>query len=277
MFDIIKQIVEKCRLAIEEATDTSILADIKVRFLGKNGEYTGILRGMKNLSPEERPSFGKLVNEGRAFIEQKIAEKEAQLKAEEQRKKHREKLLERYQNANIGERYINTTLELLAKMGTENVAEAQEYVKNFNPASGKGLHFIGNFGNGKTSIGYALIKKLVNKGFNCLSTSWNELSLRCHYAKSYDTKETIEQILSDVSKFDFVMIDEFCPNCKDEKEIILATELIDRLYRNNKCFLVINNPCDIQAMKQVPRFGKALDRIREQTQKLIFQHESYRK
>lgn len=87
MFDIIKQIVEKCRLAIEEATDTSILADIKVRFLGKNGEYTGILRGMKNLSPEERPSFGKLVNEGRAFIEQKIAEKEAQLKAEEQRKK----------------------------------------------------------------------------------------------------------------------------------------------------------------------------------------------
>lgn len=199
------------------------------------------------------------------------------VEAEEQRKKHREKLLERYQNANIGERYINTTLELLAKMGTENVAEAQEYVNNFNPASGKGLHFIGNFGNGKTSIGYALIKKLVNKGFNCLSTSWNELSLRCHYAKSYDTKETIEQILSDVSKFDFVMIDEFCPNCKDEKEIILATELIDRLYRNNKCFLVINNPCDIQAMKQVPRFGKALDRIREQTQKLIFQHESYRK
>lgn len=87
MFDIIKQLVEKCRNAIEEATDSNGLADVKVRFLGKNGEYTGILRGMKNLSPEERPSFGKLVNEGRVLIEQRIAEKEAQLKAEEQRKK----------------------------------------------------------------------------------------------------------------------------------------------------------------------------------------------
>lgn len=87
MFDKIKQLVEKCRNAIEEATDSNVLADVKVRFLGKNGEYTGILRGMKDLSPEERPSFGKLVNEGRALIEQRIAEKEAQLKAEEQRKK----------------------------------------------------------------------------------------------------------------------------------------------------------------------------------------------
>lgn len=199
------------------------------------------------------------------------------VEAEEQRKKHREKLVEKYQIANIGERYASITLQKLAQMGTENVQQAQEYVDNFNPTSGKSLHFIGEFGNGKTSVGYSIVKKLIAKGFSCLSTSWNEFSLRCHYAKSYDTKETIEQILSDISKFDFVMIDEFCPNCKDEKEIILATEMIDRLYRNNKSFLIINNPCDIQAMKQVPRFGKALDRIREQSEKLIFRHESYRK
>lgn len=199
----------------------------------------------------------------------------AQIEAEN--KKRREKLVEKYQIANIGERYASITLEKLAQMGTENVQQAQKYVDNFNPISGKSLHFIGEFGNGKTSVGYSIVKSLIAKGFNCLSTSWNEFSLRCHYAKSYDTKETIEQILSDISKFDFVMIDEFCPNCKDEKEIILATEMIDRLYRNNKSFLIINNPCDIQAMKQVPRFGKALDRIREQSEKLIFRHESYRK
>lgn len=87
MFDIIKEIVEKCRKAIEDATDTNALSEVKVKFLGKNGEYTGILRGMKNLSAEERPSFGKLVNEGRVLIEKHIAEKEAKLKAEEQRKK----------------------------------------------------------------------------------------------------------------------------------------------------------------------------------------------
>lgn len=87
MFDIIKEIVEKCRKAIEDAKDTSALSEVKVKFLGKNGEYTGILRGMKNLSAEERPSFGKLVNEGRLAIEKHIAEKEAKLKAEEQSKK----------------------------------------------------------------------------------------------------------------------------------------------------------------------------------------------
>lgn len=87
MFDIIKEIVEKCRKAIEEAKDTNALSEVKIKFLGKNGEYTGILRGMKNLSAEERPSFGKLVNEGRLAIEKHIAEKEAKLKAEEQSKK----------------------------------------------------------------------------------------------------------------------------------------------------------------------------------------------
>lgn len=87
MFDLIKQLVEKCQKAIDNATDSNNLSDVKVQFLGKNGEYTGVLRGMKNLSPEERPTFGKLVNEGRALIEKRIAEKEAQLKAEEQRKK----------------------------------------------------------------------------------------------------------------------------------------------------------------------------------------------
>jgi len=43
--------------------------DIRVRFLGKKGELTSVLRGMGGLSPEERPIVGQLANEVRAHIE----------------------------------------------------------------------------------------------------------------------------------------------------------------------------------------------------------------
>ena len=45
----------------------------RVRFLGKKGELTAVLRGMGALSAEERPIVGALANEVRTYIEQKIA------------------------------------------------------------------------------------------------------------------------------------------------------------------------------------------------------------
>ena len=53
------------------------LEQIRIRFLGKKGELTGVLRGMGQLSAEERPVIGQLANEVRAFIEEAIAEKAA--------------------------------------------------------------------------------------------------------------------------------------------------------------------------------------------------------
>ena len=87
MFDKIKDLVAKAKDSITEAADSNVLADVKVKFLGRNGEYTGILRGLKDASPEERPTLGKLINEGRSQIEAMFAEKEAQLKAREQEMK----------------------------------------------------------------------------------------------------------------------------------------------------------------------------------------------
>ena len=51
------------------------LEDVRVRFLGKKGELTQILRGMGQLSPEERPVMGKLVNEVREEVERALAER----------------------------------------------------------------------------------------------------------------------------------------------------------------------------------------------------------
>lgn len=94
MFNLIKEIVARCKSAVSGADSSSGLNDIKVRFLGKNGEYTGILRGLKDVNPEDRPSIGKLINEGRQELERFFAEKEKELKAREQEKKLKEESID---------------------------------------------------------------------------------------------------------------------------------------------------------------------------------------
>lgn len=69
--------------ATEEIAKVSSKIDLdalKVRFLGKKGELTAILKQMGKLSPEERPVMGQLANEIRSFIEEKIEERSAEIK-----------------------------------------------------------------------------------------------------------------------------------------------------------------------------------------------------
>ncbi|MUP48316.1 phenylalanine--tRNA ligase subunit alpha [uncultured Megasphaera sp.] len=57
--------------------------DIRVKYLGKKGEITGLMKNMKNLSPEERPAFGQLVNATRTEVEQWIEARREEVKAQE--------------------------------------------------------------------------------------------------------------------------------------------------------------------------------------------------
>ncbi len=67
------------------------LNEVRVKYLGKKGELTAVLKGMKDVSAEDRPKVGQLVNETRAAIEEILestktkmerALREEQLKAE---------------------------------------------------------------------------------------------------------------------------------------------------------------------------------------------------
>ena len=60
-------------------TEQSQLEEFRVQVLGKKGELTSMLKMMGSLSAEERPIMGQIVNEVRAFVEQKIAEKSQEL------------------------------------------------------------------------------------------------------------------------------------------------------------------------------------------------------
>ena len=48
---------------IQAADAPEKLNDVKVRFLGKKGELTAVLKGMKDVAAEDRPKVGQLVNE----------------------------------------------------------------------------------------------------------------------------------------------------------------------------------------------------------------------
>lgn len=72
MKEKLKELQELALKQIETAIKSSELEDIRVKFLGKKGELTTILRSMGELSPEERPLVGKLVNEAKALVEEKL-------------------------------------------------------------------------------------------------------------------------------------------------------------------------------------------------------------
>jgi phenylalanyl-tRNA synthetase alpha chain len=80
MKEKLEQIREEARLQLEAAG--ADLEAIRIRFLGKKGELTSVLRGMGQLSPEERPIIGQLANEVREYIEKTLEVKAAERRRE---------------------------------------------------------------------------------------------------------------------------------------------------------------------------------------------------
>lgn len=72
MKEQLNQILSHALGQVSSVTSQQELEAARVKFLGKKGELTGILRGMGKLSAEERPVIGQLANEVRAQIEQAI-------------------------------------------------------------------------------------------------------------------------------------------------------------------------------------------------------------
>lgn len=89
MLKKLEQIKEQALNSITEVDNLKTLDDIRVAVLGKKGELTNVLRGMKDLSNDERPLVGKLANEVREIIETSLenAKKNLSLALREQQLK----------------------------------------------------------------------------------------------------------------------------------------------------------------------------------------------
>ena len=82
MKEKLQKIKEDAMRQISESKDLSTLNDVRVAILGKKGALTAVLKSMKDVSPEDRPLVGQLVNETRESIEQMLEETKAKLEAE---------------------------------------------------------------------------------------------------------------------------------------------------------------------------------------------------
>ena len=80
MKEQIAKIKENALAEISNSKTLQELENVRVKYLGKKGELTAVLKGMKDLSPEERPVIGSIVNEVRDNLESKIKEVEEILK-----------------------------------------------------------------------------------------------------------------------------------------------------------------------------------------------------
>ena len=111
MKEKLSQIMNRAMEQIEQSGELNKLNDIKVAFLGKKGELTSVLKGMKDVAPEDRPKVGQMVNEARTQIEAKLEEKRAAFEKKVREEKMKAEVIDVTlpgKKMNIGHRHPNT-------------------------------------------------------------------------------------------------------------------------------------------------------------------------
>lgn len=83
MNEKIVQLKEEFETQLSATESLDKLNKIRVAYLGKKGSITALLKGMKDLSPEERKTFGADVNELKELATQKLDKKTSELKEKE--------------------------------------------------------------------------------------------------------------------------------------------------------------------------------------------------
>ena len=111
MKEKLQSIIDEAMKQIEASDIPETLNDVRVKFLGKKGELTAVLKGMKDVAAEDRPKIGQMVNEAREAIEDMLVntkgKMEAALRAEQLKTEVIDVTLPAKRNQ-IGHRHPNT-------------------------------------------------------------------------------------------------------------------------------------------------------------------------
>ncbi len=111
MKDKLQAIQEEALKQIRESNRLDKLNEVRVSFLGKKGELTAVLKGMKNVDPKERPFVGQMVNETREAIEEFLEETKKKLEEKAREEKMKQEVIDvtlPAKKINVGHRHPNT-------------------------------------------------------------------------------------------------------------------------------------------------------------------------
>lgn len=92
--DKFEELRQKVNKELSEIKSTRLLGDLKARFMGKNGEITALLRGMKDVPNNLKAEFGKKINDLKQDVESFIENRERILKEEELNKRYEEEAVD---------------------------------------------------------------------------------------------------------------------------------------------------------------------------------------
>ncbi|MDN5294330.1 MAG: phenylalanyl-tRNA synthetase alpha chain, partial [Eubacteriales bacterium] len=80
MREELKKMKAEAEAELRTTSTLEELHQVRVKYLGKKGRLTAILRGMGSLPPEERPVVGQIANEIRDFLEKEFSRREEEIK-----------------------------------------------------------------------------------------------------------------------------------------------------------------------------------------------------
>lgn len=75
----LEELVNNAKNAIENANDISILEQVRVEYFGKKGHFTQQMAALRDLSPEERPAAGQVINTLKQTVQEQLNAKKQQL------------------------------------------------------------------------------------------------------------------------------------------------------------------------------------------------------
>ena len=87
MEEQVRQLVLSTKERIDASDDKSELNDLRVSVLGKSGQFAFLMRELKNIPPEQKPVFGKLVNDAKTEVENYLNNKLENIRQKELRQK----------------------------------------------------------------------------------------------------------------------------------------------------------------------------------------------
>ena len=127
MKDKLQQIREKAIAEIEGSDGLERLNEVRQAVLGKKGELTAVLKGMKDVAPEDRPKVGQWVNDTRSAIETVLEEKMKILEADALKKRYEAEKIDvtmpavKHEKGNLHPvtQVRNQLIDIFASMGFE--------------------------------------------------------------------------------------------------------------------------------------------------------------
>ena len=111
MQEKLSEIVKNALDSMNGAQTLDALNDIRVNVLGKKGELTAVLKGMKDVAPENRPKVGQMVNEARDTIEKTLEDVKTKLERARLERQLAEEVIDvtlPARKAEVGHRHPNT-------------------------------------------------------------------------------------------------------------------------------------------------------------------------